>query len=56
MRVVLEMTLSAGGRLEGTASWADQPQPVRFAGVLDLLRLLETVTRARAFNDQHNES
>jgi len=46
MRVVLEVAAPAEGRLEGTASWADQPEPVPFGGVLELLRLLEAVTEA----------
>ena len=46
MRVVLEVTASGQGSLEGTALWPDQSEPAPFDGVLQLVRLLETAAGA----------
>jgi len=41
MRIVLDVTATAGNRIEGTASWMDGGGPVHFTGWLDLMRLFE---------------
>lgn len=48
MRVVLELTDRPPGHLEGTATWAEGPEPVPFTGVLELPSALETATHAGA--------
>jgi hypothetical protein len=45
MRVVLELNVSAGGHIEGTASWIGVPQPVAFSGWLALMGVLEAAQR-----------
>jgi hypothetical protein len=39
--IVLDLTAYSGERPEGTATWDGLPAPVPFAGVLELLALLE---------------
>jgi hypothetical protein len=60
MRIVLDVTATAGGRIEGTASWVNggQPigQPIPFTGWLDLMRLFEDANSGhveKAVNHQH---
>jgi hypothetical protein len=45
MRVVLDLNASAGGHIEGTASWVGGPKPVAFSGWLALMRVLEDAQR-----------
>ena len=57
MRIVLDVTATAGGRIEGTASWANGGQPVPFTGWLDLMRLFEDANSGhvdKAVNHQHS--
>ena len=44
MRVVLELTDRPPGHLDGTATWAEGPEPLPFTGVPELLRVLESAT------------
>jgi hypothetical protein len=56
MRIVLDVTATAGGRIEGTASWVNGGQPVPFTGWLDLMRLFEDANSGdveKAVNHQH---
>jgi hypothetical protein len=55
MRVVLEVSASGQGSLEGTATWAGQPEPASFDGTLELLGLLETAAAAVAGVDDGTE-
>lgn len=41
MRLIAEITRSSDGRLEGTIRCGEQRAPIPFAGVLELLRILE---------------
>ncbi|MGN6871016.1 MAG: hypothetical protein ACTHMY_21700 [Solirubrobacteraceae bacterium] len=41
MRLIAEITRSSDGRLEGTILCGEQRSPIPFAGVLELLRILE---------------
>ena len=41
MRLIAEITKSSDGRLEGTIRCGEQDAPIPFAGVLELLRILE---------------
>lgn len=43
MRLIAEITKSSDGRLEGTIRCGEQAAPIPFAGVLELLRILEDV-------------
>jgi hypothetical protein len=56
MRIVLDVTATAGGRIEGTASWVNGSTPVPFTGWLALMRLFEVANSGhveRAVNHQH---
>jgi len=44
MLLVLDLNVSAGDHIEGTASWAGA-QPVAFSGWLALMHLLEIAQR-----------
>lgn len=41
MRLIAEITRSSNGRLEGTIRCGEHRAPIPFAGVLELLRILE---------------
>jgi hypothetical protein len=41
MRIVLDVTATAGNRIEGTASWVNGGKPIPFTGWLALMRLFE---------------
>ncbi len=48
MRLIAEITKSSDGRLEGTIRCDEQAAPIPFAGVLELLRILEDEVPPRA--------
>ena len=41
MRIVLDVSIAADNRIEGTATWADRAEPVAFTGWLALMQLFE---------------
>jgi hypothetical protein len=41
MLIVLDLTAHSGEHPEGTATWEGLPEPAPFAGVLELLAVLE---------------
>ena len=46
MRIVLDVSIAADNRIEGTASWAEHSEPVPFTGWLALMRLFEDANGA----------
>jgi hypothetical protein len=41
MRIILDLSGAPRDRIEGTASWADNGEPIAFSGWLALMRLIE---------------
>jgi hypothetical protein len=41
MRVILDISINADNRIEGSASWPNGTEPVQFSGWLALMRLVE---------------
>ena len=41
MRVVLDISINADNRIEGSASWPNGGEPIHFSGWLALMRLVE---------------
>lgn len=47
MRIVLDVSIAADNRIEGTASWSDRTGPIPFTGWLALMRLFEDAQSRR---------